>query len=113
MHSQLALTEHASLNLAQLILLDSVRQDHFEPLALRFLGLLSGANLGERYMQDCGQEGWGRRRDCEESPVVGNLGELQSPVGPRREHLPPRRQRSSLLPRIVPGLADVKLLFLR
>ena len=85
----------------------------FRALIGRFLGLLSGANLGERYMQDCGQEGWGRRGDCEESPVVGNLGELQSPVGPRREHLPPRRQGSSLLPGIAPGLADVQLLFLR
>ena len=68
--------------------------------------------LGKRNMQDCGQKGRRCRGDREEAPVVGNLGELQSPVGPRREHILPRRQGSPLLPgrRI---LAYVKLLFLK
>ena len=63
-------------------------------------------------MQDRGQEGRRRRGDCEEAPVVGDLAELESPVGPRAEHLFPRRQGTPLLPgrRI---LADVPLLFLR
>ena len=68
--------------------------------------------LGKRNMQDCGQEGRGRRGDCEQAPVVGNLAELQSPVGPRREHLLPRRQGSSFLSGRR-SLPDVPLLFLQ